>query len=73
MELVLTGSPSTAMQMDRLGLLNKVCSPDEDVLDEAIRLAKTVAANSSAATGLAKQAVKAGKHKDCPLTSENLY
>jgi enoyl-CoA hydratase len=62
MELVLTGSPTTATQLERLGLLNKVCSSEEDVLDESIKLAEAIAANSAPAIGLAKQAVKAGKH-----------
>jgi enoyl-CoA hydratase len=71
MELVLTGSPTTATELSRLGLLNKVCSSEEDVLDESIKLGEAIAANSAPAIGLAKQAVKAGKHPWYPPCPEN--
>lgn len=66
MELVLTGSPTTATELSRLGLLNKVCSAEEDVLAESIKLGEAIAANSAPAIGLAKQAVKAGKNGPRP-------
>jgi enoyl-CoA hydratase len=62
MELVLTGDPRPATEMERFGLVNKVCSAEEDVLEEATKLAERVAAYSAPAIGLAKQAIKAGKH-----------
>jgi len=61
MELVLTGSPTTANEMERFGIVNKVVAADEDVVDEALRIAEKIAAFSAPAVGLAKQAVKAGK------------
>lgn len=66
MELVLTGSPTTATEMERFGVVNKVCSAEEDVLEESLKVARVVATFSAPAIGLAKQAVKAGKHP--PLT-----
>ena len=61
MELILTGSPTTAAEMERLGIVNRVCSAEEDVLEEALKVAQTVASFSAPAIALGKQAVKAGK------------
>lgn len=61
MELVLTGSPTTASEMERYGIVNRVIAPESDVVEEALKVAQVVAAFSSPAIGLAKQAVKAGK------------
>lgn len=61
MELVLTGSPTTASAMERYGIVNRVVEVGQDVLEEALRVAQIVAAFSAPAIGLAKQAVKAGK------------
>ena len=47
--------------MERVGLVNKVCNIEQDVIDEALKVAKVVAAFSQPAVGLAKQAVKAGE------------
>lgn len=69
MEVILTGIPTTATVMERLGVVNRVCS-EKDMLQEAIQLAEVVASNSSPAIGLAKQAVKAGKLHET-LISEN--
>jgi enoyl-CoA hydratase len=62
MELILTGSPTTASEMERFGVVTKVCPAEDDVLEEALKVAIVVAAYSAPAIGLAKQAVKAGKH-----------
>ncbi|KAF2474851.1 enoyl-CoA hydratase [Lindgomyces ingoldianus] len=60
MELVLTGSQTTATEMERFGIVNKVC-PGEDVVEEALKVAETVASFSAPAVGLAKQAVQAAE------------
>jgi enoyl-CoA hydratase len=61
MELVLTGLPTTATNMERFGIVNKVVAADQDVVEEAVKVAEAIAALSSPAVGLAKQAVKAGQ------------
>ncbi|KAF2683285.1 enoyl-CoA hydratase [Lentithecium fluviatile CBS 122367] len=61
MELVLTGSPTTAGEMERFGIVNKVVAAGEDVVEEALKVARVIAAFSAPAVGLAKQAVKAAE------------
>lgn len=63
MELILTGEARTAAEMERLGVVNKVYSAEEDVLEGSIKVAELLAAFSAPAIGLAKQAVQAGKHR----------
>jgi enoyl-CoA hydratase len=58
MEIVLTGAQVTAEEMHALGLVNHVV-PKGDHLTEAIKLAKTVAAQAPVALRLAKDAVNA--------------
>ncbi|KAF2112840.1 enoyl-CoA hydratase/isomerase [Lophiotrema nucula] len=58
MGLILTGSPTTATEMERFGIVNKVCSAEEDVIDESMKVATTVASFSAPAVALAKQAVQ---------------
>jgi enoyl-CoA hydratase len=60
MELILTGTPATAAEMERLGVVNRVVPNTEDVLCEAMKIARTIASFSSPAIGLAKQAILAG-------------
>ncbi|KAF2015835.1 enoyl-CoA hydratase [Aaosphaeria arxii CBS 175.79] len=60
-ELVLTGSAITASELCRCGVVNKVCSAEEKVVDEASKLAEQIASFSSPAVSLAKQAVKAAE------------
>jgi enoyl-CoA hydratase len=62
MELILTGSTTTAAEMERFGIVNRVCMAEEDVVEKALKVAEAIAAFSMPAIGLAKQAVKAGKH-----------
>jgi enoyl-CoA hydratase/carnithine racemase len=62
MGLILTGSPTTASEMERFGIVHLVCSAEEDVLDEALKLAATVASFSAPAVALAKQAVQTGRY-----------
>lgn len=66
MELILTGSPTTAAEMERFGLVNRVCSAEQDVVEEALKVAGVVAAYSAPAIGLAKQAIRAGKQSSQP-------
>jgi hypothetical protein len=61
MELILTGTPTSATEMERLGVVNRVISSEEDVLEETLIVARTVASYSAGAVGLAKQAVAAGQ------------
>jgi enoyl-CoA hydratase/carnithine racemase len=58
MELVLTGRRIDAAEAQRLGLVNRVASKDQ-WLDEALELARQVAARAPIAARLAKQAVNA--------------
>jgi enoyl-CoA hydratase/carnithine racemase len=60
MEMVLTGSPITAVEAERLGLVNRVVGPDEWHA-VAIDLARKVAAGPPVAVRLAKQAVLAAE------------
>lgn len=58
MEIVLTGAQVSAEEMHALGLVNRVV-PKGEHLTEAIKLAKTVAAQAPVALRLAKDAVNA--------------
>jgi len=58
MEIVLTGAQVTAQEMAALGLVNRVVPPGEH-LNEAKKLAQTVAAQAPIAVQLAKEAVLA--------------
>lgn len=53
--------PVTAKEMEQRGVVNKVVSSDEDVLNEALKVARIVAARSAPALRLAKSAVKTGR------------
>ena len=58
MEIVLTGAQVTAQEMHALGLVNRLV-PQGEHLMEAVKLAKTVAAQAPVAVRLAKEAVNA--------------
>jgi enoyl-CoA hydratase len=58
MEIVLTGAPMSAQEMANLGLVNRVV-PKGEHLNEAMKLAQTVAAQPPVAARLAKEAVLA--------------
>ncbi|MBV9230422.1 MAG: enoyl-CoA hydratase/isomerase family protein [Chloroflexi bacterium] len=58
MEMVLTGAPVSAQEMANHGLVNRVVPPGQH-LTEAVKLAKTVAAQAPLAARLAKDAVLA--------------
>lgn len=59
--MILTGLPVTAKEMEQRGVVNRVVSFDEDVLQEALIVANIVATRSAPALRLAKHAVKTGK------------
>lgn len=61
MELILTGDSVTAAELQRLGLVNKVFSK-ENVEEEAIKLARRIAALPATVVASAKQAVLTGKN-----------
>ncbi|POS80533.1 enoyl-CoA hydratase/isomerase [Diaporthe helianthi] len=63
MELILTGDSVPATELQRLGLVNKVF-PKDHVQEEAIKVARRIAALSAAVVASAKQAV---------LTAENSH
>jgi enoyl-CoA hydratase len=58
MEIVLTGAPMSAQEMANLGLVNRVV-PKGEHLNEAMKLAQTVAAQPPIAVRLAKESVLA--------------
>jgi enoyl-CoA hydratase len=58
MEMVLTGKPFTAQEMEAHGLVNRVV-PQGEHLNEALKLAKAVAAQPPIAVQMAKDAVLA--------------
>lgn len=62
MELILTGTTTSATEMERLGVVNRVASSEEDVLEVAKTVARSIASFSAPAIGLAKQAVLAGEY-----------
>lgn len=63
MELILTGEIISAQEAERIGLVNKVV-PNENLLEEALKLADKISSKSSIITRLAKTAVKAGAETD---------
>lgn len=62
-ELVLTGSMISAQEALAINLVNKVV-PDEMLMDEAIRMAKSITRHSSVAVGLAKHSVQNASDAD---------
>jgi enoyl-CoA hydratase len=58
MEMVLTGARMSAQELAALGLVNRVV-PLSELLPEALKLAKTIAAQAPIAVRLAKDAVQA--------------
>ncbi|KAL1610981.1 hypothetical protein SLS59_000618 [Nothophoma quercina] len=61
LELVLTGLPVTAREMEQRGVVNRVVLEQEDVCEEALSVARLVSARSAPALRLAKHAVKAAE------------
>lgn len=61
MEMILTGTPATAVEMERLGVVNRATTPEQDVLEEALKVARTIASLPAPAICMAKQAVSAAE------------
>ncbi|KAJ4370436.1 hypothetical protein N0V83_004954 [Neocucurbitaria cava] len=61
MEMILTGTPTTASDMERLGVVNRVVASEQDVFEEALKVAQSIASFSAPTIGLAKQAVVAAE------------
>jgi enoyl-CoA hydratase/carnithine racemase len=59
MELILTGEPLAAARALELGLINRVV-PSEQMLDEALGLARQIAANAPLAVQTSKRLAHAG-------------
>lgn len=64
LEMILTGDLITAQEAKEIGLVNKVV-PKEKLMEEAVLMAKKIAAKSPVAAKLAKSAVKNGA--DLPI------
>lgn len=63
-QLLVTGDPISAAEAHRWGLVNRVC-PAGELMDEAMRVAERIAANSPTAVQQAKRAARMGL--DLPL------
>ena len=63
MELLATGRQCKADECEKIGLVNRVVSPDQ-LMDTCIALAETIAANSATAIALGKQSIAAGIEMD---------
>lgn len=61
MELVLTGSNFTAQQASDWGLVSRVVGEGEDVVEEAIKIAKKIAGKGRVAVQAGKEGVNAGQ------------
>ncbi|CAO2649037.1 Nn.00g099860.m01.CDS01 [Neocucurbitaria sp. VM-36] len=61
MEMIMTGMPTAASEMERLGVVNRVMTSEQDVFEEALKVAQTIASFSAPAVGLAKQAIAAAE------------
>jgi len=70
MELILTGSNMTAREAELAGLVSRVV-PDDEVLNEAVKVAEKIAALSKPVVALAKEAVN--RSFETTLTEGNRY
>ena len=62
-EIIYTAKAITADEAYRIGLVNKVVEP-EQLMDEAIAMAKTIAKNAPVAVALSKEAIGRGMQTD---------
>ena len=60
MELVLTGRNFSAEEAEKWGLVSRVVGPSENVVEEAIEMAKVIASKGRIAVQAGKEAVNAG-------------
>jgi enoyl-CoA hydratase len=63
LDMILTGRVIDAQEAAAIGLVNRVV-PAEELKDEVLRVARSVAANGREAVRLAKRAVRAGQDVD---------
>jgi enoyl-CoA hydratase len=63
-ELILLGERIGAEEAHRIGLLNRLVGSDEEVMGEAVRLARRAAQRSPMAVRLAKLALQVGQGVD---------
>ncbi|MCU1514314.1 MAG: Enoyl-CoA hydratase [Microbacteriaceae bacterium] len=69
MEILLTGQPITAQRAYEVGLINKIVEP-ENLMEEAMRYARTIAANGPLAVRAAKEIVVRGMNLEGPFELE---
>tara|TARA_R110002074_G_scaffold189899_3_gene355859 strand:- start:12632 stop:13435 length:804 start_codon:yes stop_codon:yes gene_type:complete len=62
-EMAFTGDPISAQEALQFGLVSKVV-PDEQLMDEAIALAKRIAVNPPVSVRMAKQLIREGQRTD---------
>lgn len=62
MGLILTGASATAQEMEQGGVVTKIVAADQDVVEEAVGIATTIAGFSAPVVGSAKQAIRAGEY-----------
>ena len=62
MEMILTGEPISAAEAQRAGLVNRVV-PDDQVLEEALALARLIAERPPVAVRLARKALRYGMER----------
>jgi len=63
-ELVLSGDPVGAETAVRIGLANRVCEPDQDVVEVAVESARNVASRGPLAVAEAKRLIQEGQGAD---------
>ena len=69
MEMILTGEPATAAELEKYGVVTRAL-PAEEVLDAALKCARTIAAKSGPVIQIAKQAMLAGASLSLSLLSK---
>ena len=62
-ELILTGNMIPALEAKEMGLVNKVCSQDT-LMDEVLKIAKTMASKGKVSLRAAKEAINSGMDVD---------
>ena len=68
-ELIFTGNMVNAMEAEKIGLVNKVV-PQEELMDEALKMAKKIASNGQIAIRYSKAAINRGTNCDIDTAVE---
>lgn len=68
-ELIFTGNMVKAMEAEKIGLVNKVV-PQEELMDEALKMAKKIASNGQIAVKYSKAAINRGINCDLDTAVE---